>query len=118
LFHLAANIAIAFRVDGESALPFALPGQYVLGGHSIAGADLATMEGKCIAAKTTDGALFKRVGSPIPGAPHVRQLEAVGGLGESSLVRVEEIEDDHFAQIPLLETAFAVTGVLYDLPVD
>ena len=54
---------------------------------------------------TDDAAIFKRVGKHLPGGQHVRHLDAIGGRGESMLIRLEEVESDPFNQIPLLRSA-------------
>lgn len=108
------KIEIAFRVRGTSAEPLALDGQTVLGGRCLTPEDIASMEDSLVAVATEDAAIFKRVGKSVPGGKHVRHLDAIGGRGESTLIRLEEVEDDPFDQIPLLQSARQVLGILYE----
>lgn len=110
------KVEIAFRVRGTSAEPLALPGQMVLGGRGLTPEDVASMKDRLVALATDRAAMFKRVGMPVPGAQHVRHLEAIGGRGESTLVRLEEVENDPFSQIPLLRSAREILGILYECP--
>lgn len=108
------KVEVAFKVRGQSAMPLALPNQYVLGGASIAPNEFAGMEGHLVAVSTAEGAVFKRVGAALPGAPHVRLLEAIGGKGASMLVRVEEVRKDNYQKVPLMTSARRIVGVLYE----
>ncbi len=72
------------------------------------------MEGALLAVATSDESVLKRVAKSVPGAEHVRLLEAVGGLGSSMLIRTEEIEADPYVRVPLLKAARQVLGVLYE----
>lgn len=109
------RVKIVFRVlHGESALPLALPGQTILGGRSLVTSQLAKMEGRPVAISTSEGSVLKRIGGALPGAPHIRLFESIGGLGESVLVRTEDIRDS-FGQLPVLQSTREVIGVLYDL---
>ncbi len=108
------NVELVFKVTGDSAVPLALPGQTILGGAHLSGSHLSEKEGHPVAISTSDGAAFKRIGKTIPGAPHVRQFESIGGLGESMLVRTEDVENE-YASLPLLHSARLVLGVFYDL---
>jgi len=108
------KIELAFKVRGDSALPLALPGQTILGGSRLMPSQLKEMEGSLVAVATSDGSAFKRIGKAVPAVPHVRQFEAIGGHGESLLVRIEDIEDA-FADLPLFQSARHIMGVLYDL---
>ena len=74
---------------------------------------LEEMKGCLAALATSDRSVFKRIGDSVPGVPHVRQFESIGGLGESMLVRTEDIEDA-FAKLPLFQSARHVLGVLYE----
>lgn len=100
--------------SGSSAEPLALHGQTVLGGRCLTPEDIALMEDALVAVATEDGAMFKRVGKPLPGGQHVRHLDAIGSHGESTLIRLEEIENDAFGQISLLQSAREVLGILYE----
>ena len=108
------KIEIAFKVRGTSAEPLALPGQTVLGGRCLTPEDIVSMEDALVAVATDHAALFKRVGKSVPGGQHVRHLDAIGGRGESTLIRLEEVENDPFHQIPLLRSAREVLGILYE----
>ncbi|MCP4249327.1 MAG: hypothetical protein GY778_19975 [bacterium] len=112
---LLDRIELAFRVDGESALPLAIEGQMILGGAPLPSTQLADREDSIIAIATSDGCALKRIGKLVPGAPHVRMFESVGGLGESVLIRTEDIEQDDLGNLPLLHSAREVLGVLYEL---
>jgi len=107
------NVEIAFTVRGESALPLAIEGQIVLGGREVHPADIPSMEDKMVALATSDGCAFKRVGQIVSGAKHVRQFESIGGRGESILARTEDVEDDPFGSLPLVESVREIMGVLY-----
>jgi hypothetical protein len=110
---LLSNVQVVFKVRGESAVPLALPDQYILGGRVLTSDDVRSMEGKLVALATTDGSAFKRIGRVSSIAPHIRQFDSVGALGESLLARTEEVEDG-FSEIPLLRSARQVLGVLYE----
>ncbi len=113
-FNLVEKIQLVFKVKGESATPFVLPGQTVLGGNIVLPSQLNMLEGKPVAIATSDGSsAFKKIGKAVPGNPHVRQFESIGGLGESMLVRIEDI-DDSFSALPLLQSIRRVLGVLYE----
>lgn len=114
---LLARVEAALKVIGDSALPFALSGQTILVGRSVASADLPSMVGSMLALDTGDGMILKRVGHPVPGIRHLRHFEPVGGLGESTFVVTEEVADDYtpgLADIPRLIGAREVLGVWYD----
>ena len=108
------DVKIAYKVKGESALPLALPGQIILGGKCLMIDQLDKMKSKYVAIESSEGSFFKRISKSIPGAQHVRMFESIGGLGESMLVRTEDIEDA-FSDLPLLLNARNVLGVLYEL---
>jgi hypothetical protein len=108
------KIEIAFKVRGSSAEPLALHGQTVLGGRCLTPKDIASLEDALVAVSADHTAILKRVGKSVPGAKHVRHLNAVGGRGESMLIRLQEVENDRFSEIPLLDSAREVLGVLYD----
>jgi len=108
------KISIAFKVRGESALPLALPNQIVLGGETILPDKLDKYGGSIVALLFDGKEALKRIGASVPGAPHVRLFEHVGGLGKSILVRIEEVEDDPFCQLPVLQKVIKIVGVLYN----
>ena len=109
------RVETAYRVREESALPLALPGQIILGGRSILATRLDEMEGKLVALTLADGStVFKRVGSRISKASTtLRKFEAIGGLGSSEVVAAVS-EDDDFGELPVMEAAREIVGVLYD----
>ena len=109
------RLELVLRVDGDSALPLAIEGQMILGGVRVLPTQLAAMEGNIIAIDTSDGCALKRIAKVVPGAPHVRMFESVGGLGESMLIRTEDIEEDRLGNLPLLHSTREVLGVLYEL---
>ncbi|MBT4258590.1 MAG: hypothetical protein HOD90_01615 [Nitrospina sp.] len=106
------KIKVIFQVRGASALPLALEGQKILGGEILLPNQLKSNEGSIVAISTSKGDFLKRVGEPIPEAPHIRQFESIGGRGDSVLVCTEEI-DDKFSALPQLNSARHVLGVLY-----
>jgi hypothetical protein len=110
---LDEDVKIAFTVRGESALPLVIEGQTILGGREVRPADMPSLEEKVVAMATSDGCAFKRVGRKVADALHVRQFESIGGLGESILARTEEVEDDRFGTLPLVESARVILGVIY-----
>jgi hypothetical protein len=112
-FDFSEDIQLVFRVRGDSAIPLALPGQTILGGNLIMASQLDAFEGTPVAISTSDGSVFKKIGKTVPGKPHVRQFDSIGGLGESILVRTQDIEDS-FNTLPLMYSIRRVLGVLYD----
>jgi len=112
------KVELVFRdVRGESAIPFALPGQMILGGQRIESNELEKHKGCPVAIATSDisgGAALKRIGKKIDGAPHIRQFESIGGLGETMLVRTEDV-GNVLGNLPLLVSARRVLGVLYEM---
>jgi len=109
-----SEVKVIFKIQGDSGMPLALPGQKILAGEEIIPNEIGKCEGALVAISTSDGDMFKKVGRAIQGIPNVRQMESVGGLGESFLVRIEEIDGDS-SSIPLLYSARRVIGVLYDI---
>ncbi|WEA23944.1 MULTISPECIES: AAA family ATPase [Rhizobium] len=107
------EVAVAYRVKEESAIPLALPGQIILGGAELSAQDLDAWEGRLVAVALDDGAnVFKRVGARLPGKlNHLRQLETIGGLGSSLVVATVSSEAAH--DVPTMVTARKVIGVLY-----
>jgi len=112
-FDFVQNVKLVFKVRGESAIPLALPDQIILGGDLIQTNQLNQLEGSPVAIATSVGSAFKKIGKAVPGEPHIRQFESIGGLGESMLVRTEDIEDS-FNTLPLMQSIRRVLGVLYD----
>lgn len=112
------KVELVFRdVRGESAIPFALPGQMILGGRQLEASDLEEHKGYLVAIATSGasgGAALKRIGERVDGAPHIRQFESIGGLGESMLVRIEDV-GNVLGNLPLLVSARLVLGVLYEV---
>jgi len=111
---LPKQITTAFRVRAESALPLALPGQKVLGADCLLPTQLEENQGGLVAVAFSGREAFKRIGQAVPGQPRLRFLESIGGLGDSILIRTEEIDNDPFEDVPVLETAYRIVGVLYD----
>ena len=107
------KVEVIFQVSGDSAIPLALPQQMVLGGKSLISRDIKEFEGSLVAISTSQGDGFKRIGKQLPGAPHIRQFDSIGGLGESQIVRLEDI-DDSFSDIPILHSARIILGLLYE----
>lgn len=104
---------IAFKIRGESGLPLALPDQIVLGDEQLLPSQLEQNKGQLVAIAFSGKEAFKRIGECIPSQPRLRLFESIGGLGESILVRTEEIENDPFDKIPLFETAYRIIGIIY-----
>lgn len=112
-FTLLKNVQLVFKVRGDSAVPLALPGQIILGGGLVMSNQFDRLEGSPVAIATSEGSAFKKIGKAIAGAPHVRQFESIGGLGESMLVRTEDVRDS-FSALPTLQSIRRVLGVLYE----
>jgi hypothetical protein len=69
-------------------------------------------QGTIVAVATADGdALLKRVGASLSGSPHLRLFEAVGGRGDSVVLKTEAIDDG--TKIPLAISCRKVLAVLY-----
>ncbi len=113
-FNPVEKIQLVYKVRGESAIPLALPEQIILGGDLVMTSRLDHLEGCPVAVSTSDGSsVFKKIGKAVPGAPQIRQFESIGALGESMLVRIEDIEDS-FSALPLVQSIRRVLGVLYE----
>lgn len=114
-----SHIKTAYRVREESGIPFALPGQIVLGGDTITKDQLPTMEGTLIALGLDDGSnIFKRVGRRVPDTDgRLWQFESVGGLGLSIVVSLSELDElvgpDKKRNAPRFVGARRIIGVLY-----
>lgn len=104
---------IAFKIRGKSGLPLALPDQIVLGDEQLLPSQLEQNKGQLVAIALSGKEAFKRIGECIPSQPRLRLFESIGGLGESILVRTEEIENDPFNKIALFETAYRIIGIIY-----
>ncbi|MGR9228383.1 AAA family ATPase [Rhizobium leguminosarum] len=107
------EVAVAYRVKEESAIPLALPGQVILGGTELSAQDLDAWEGRLVAVALDDGAnVFKRVGARLPGKlGHLRQFETIGGLGSSLVVATGYVEA--VQGVRRMVSARKVIGVLY-----
>jgi hypothetical protein len=108
-----SRITTAFKVRDASGIPFALPGQIVLGGDAVAKDRLRGMEGRLIALCLDDGtSIFKRIGKAVPDTKgRLWQFESVGGLGNSIVVSLQDIEETTDA--PRFVCAREILGVLY-----
>ncbi len=104
---------MAYRLENTSAVPLALPGQVVLGGKIVRPNELEALKGGLVAIDTSDGEFFKRIAGVLPKARHIRQFESIGGLGDSLLVRTEQIADK-LGDLPELNSMRQVVGVIYD----
>lgn len=109
---LLTSIESVFRVEGESALPLALPGQLVLAGAVVDSRELPKMKDVVVAVETTAGALLKRVAGTDVGDGTI-VLDAIGGLGGSVAVRIDAT--DSSSRLPSIKTARRVVGILYDV---
>jgi hypothetical protein len=109
-----AEIAVAYRVKEESAIPLALPGQVILGGAKLNATDLDAWEGRLAAVTLEDGSsIFKRIGARLPDKlAFVRQFESIGGLGSSVVIATESIDSEN--PFPIMVSARRVVGVLYE----
>lgn len=109
---LVAAIESVFRVEGESALPLALPRQVVLAGALVDPHQLRTMKDAIVAVETTAGALLKRVAGTVTGDGSIL-LDAIGGLGGSIVARIEP--DFVPSALPVIKRCRRVVGILYDV---
>lgn len=106
---------IAFNVRGDSAIPLALNGQTVLGTEVITYDQLKNNIGELVAVSFNGKDAFKRIGNAVPSQPRLRLFESIGGIGDSLLLRTEEIEDDPFYEVPLIDnTIYKISGVIYE----
>jgi hypothetical protein len=101
----------AFRVEEQSAVPLALPGQIALGGPRLSPSDYDSHIDKYAALRLDDGTtIFKRIGASLRSPlSHVRQFETIGGLGVADILAVGKPEQG-FQRV---ESAVLVLGVLY-----
>lgn len=104
-------VEIAFRVTGESAVPLALEKQIVLGGRCIELGELGQHKDALVALTLDDGStIFKRVGASLPSdLKHLRQFEAIGGLGSSEVLSV----GSRHKGFRTVTSSRAIIGVLY-----
>jgi hypothetical protein len=105
------KIEIGYRVKDTSAVPLALEKQVVLGGAAIELADIGRYEGALAAIALDDGShIFKRIGRSLSGKlSHLRQLEAIGGMGSSQVAAFGRTEEG----LPRATRARVIVGVLY-----
>lgn len=108
-----ADAEAMYQARGSSGVPLILDGQTVLGGVAIMPDGIDQYRRRLVAVCTDDGeAFFKRVGDPLPGLPRLRLFESVSGLGDSRVIRMEDVEDKDVA-VPRFVGAREVIGVLY-----
>ncbi|MBY6262011.1 hypothetical protein EI613_08765 [Azospirillum sp. 412522] len=108
-----AQISRLYQARGSSGVPLVLDGQTVLGGVAITSDGIDQYRRRLVAVCTDDGeAIFKRVGDPLPGLPWLRLFESVGGLGDSRVIQMEDVEGND-AAVPRFVGAREVIGVLY-----
>ena len=112
-YELPYTPTIAFTIRGDSALPLALPGQLVLGAEMLCNNELDNHEGVLAAIAFSGQEAFKKIGRSLPGQPRLRLFGSIGGLGESILVRTEEVDSDPFSKLPFLETVYRIAGIIY-----
>lgn len=107
------QIAVAFRVVDESAVPLALDKQVVLGGEQIELDTLGQHRDALVALSLDDGSsIFKRVGSALPGElSYLRLFESVGGLGSSQVLSIGKAAKG----IAAIVRARKIIGVLYNV---
>ena len=108
---LIERIKSAFQVEEQSAIPLALEGQIALGGPRLTPGDYEPNLDRYAALSLSDGTtLFKRIGASLGGAlSHVRQFEAIGGLGAADVLAVGKPEPG----FKTVESAVLILGVLY-----
>jgi len=109
---LVERIRSAFKVEEQSAIPLALEGQIALGGATLRPSDFESHIEQYVALSLSDGTtIFKRVGTSLGGAlSHVRQFDAIGGLGAADVLAVEGQQ----AGLTMVENAVHILGVLYN----
>ncbi|MBB5753784.1 AAA family ATPase [Prosthecomicrobium pneumaticum] len=109
------EIKAVYRLNQESAVPLALPGQLLLGGEHVLPAELGQHEAKLAAITLKDGSeLLKRIGAPVSAKfPYLRHFETIGGLGQSIVLQTEELEDGMWDG-PIVDYVRLVIGVLYE----
>ncbi len=108
---LLSSVESAFRVEGKSALPLALPEQIVLAGPLIEPCQLPTLKDAIVAVETTSGAVLKRVAG-VGADDQTILLDAIGGLGGSVLAHLTIPNEP--SSLPVVKKARHVIGVLYE----
>ena len=104
------HLEVMFGVEGESALPLALDGQWIIGGPPISAEGLAREEGSLIALAAGDEPYLKRVGQGI--GRDYRLFESIGLRG-SSLVLSVGGSGSGVLGVETVTSARRVLGVLY-----
>ena len=101
-----------FRVEGRSAEPLALDGQHLIAGERITGAaEISRLDGRLVIAVDGDGGCyFKRLRVARGGMAVLESLNP-DGTCPSELMSL-----DGEGGLPKLESAYAVRGVLFELP--
>lgn len=101
-----------FRVEGRSAEPLALEGQYLIAGKRVAGAaEISRLDGRLVIAVDGDGGCyFKRLRVARGGMVVLESLNP-DGTCPSELMSL-----DGEGSFPRLESAYVVRGVLFELP--
>jgi hypothetical protein len=107
------EVETAYRVQGDSALPLALPNQLVLGGLPIPPRELPTHCRSIVALETTEGdPKLKRVGASVDESQGLHMFESIGGLGDSMAAYI--INPTEASTIPIVKRARRIIGVLYE----
>ncbi len=101
-----------FRVEGRSAEPLALEGQYLIAGDRVTGAaEISRLDGRLVIAVDSEGGCyFKRLRIARGGLAVLESLNPDGSCPP------ELMGLDSDGELPRLESAFVVRGVLFDLP--
>ena len=101
-----------FRVEGRSAEPLALEGQYLIAGDRVTGtAEISRLDGRLVVAVDGEGGCyFKRLRIARGG------LVVLESLNPDGTCPSELMSFDRDGELPTLESAFVVRGVLFDLP--
>jgi hypothetical protein len=107
------EVETAYRVEGDSALPLALPNQLVLGGTAISPAELPKDRRSIVALETSTGkAVLKRVGACIDEIQGLHMFESIGGSGDSMAAYI--VRPIKPTQIPVVRRSRRIVGVLYE----
>lgn len=109
-----SRVEIAYRVRENSALPLVLPGQIILASTELTPSELSLLEGRLVAITLDDGtSILKRVGRRLSGKlGHLRQFEAIGGLGSSVVIATEAGNGSSGTSV--IASARRVLAVLYE----
>lgn len=112
---IVKNIETAYRVNMESAVPFALPNQILLGGKTLLPSEYQNFVGSIVAVTLGDGTqVLKRIGESLSNQNgYIRHFETIGGLGGSILLQTEEVDGGSF-NVPLISSVRLAIGVIYD----